>query len=94
MNSEDKDKQRRRDLMLRGVQDQLDSPDTPEVRMHYERLLALGHSDSEARELIATVSAFYIWHSVQQDEFTYADYAAELEKLPELDWQDDDNDVG
>ena len=80
--------------MLRGVQDQLDSPDTPEVRMHYERLLTLGHSDSEARELIATVLACYIWHSVQQDEFTYADYVAELKKLPELDWQDDDNDVG
>jgi hypothetical protein len=51
MSSEDAATQRRKAAILRGVQDQLESPDTPEVRLHYRRLLSLGHSDAEAREL-------------------------------------------
>ena len=92
MNTEERDKQRRKDLMLRGVQDQLTSPDTPEVRVHYERLLALGHSDAQAREWIATVLAFYIWHTMRKDDYSYSDYVAELARLPEIDWQEEEND--
>jgi hypothetical protein len=92
MNSEDRDKQRRKELMLRGVQDQLTSPDTPDVRVHYERLLSLGHSDTQARELIATVLAFYIWHTMRKDDYSYSDYVAELAKLPEIDWEKDKHD--
>ena len=92
MNSEERDKQRRKALMLRGVQDQLTSPDTPEVRVHYERLLALGHSDAQAREWIATVLAFYIWHTMRKDDYSYSDYVAELARLPEIDWQEEEND--
>ena len=88
MNSEEQDKQRRKELMLRGVQDQISSPDTPEVRVHYQRLRALGHSDAQARELIATVLAFYIWHTMRKDDYTYSDYIAELARLPEIDWQE------
>jgi hypothetical protein len=94
MNSEDRDKQRRRELMLRAVQDQLTNPETPEVRTHYDRLRSLGHSDTEARELIATVLAFYIWHTMRQDDYTYSDYVAELGKLPDIDWQENENDDG
>ena len=91
MNSEEQDKQRRKELMLRGVQEQLTSPDTPEVREHYERLRSLGRSDVEARELIATVLAFYIWHTMRKDNYSYSDYVAELARLPEIDWQEDKN---
>ena len=94
MNTEERDKERRKELMLRAVEDQMRSPDTPEVRMHYDRLRALGHSDAEARELIATVAAFYIWHTMRKDNYTYSDYVAELARLPDIDWQDDeDNDA-
>jgi len=79
-------------MMLQAVQDQLSSAKTPEVRTHYDRLRSLGHSDTEARELIATVLAFYIWHTVRQDDYTYSDYVAELAKLPDIDWRDDEND--
>jgi hypothetical protein len=92
MNSEDRDKQRRKELMLRGVQDQMSSPDTAEVRMHYDRLRSLGHSDAQARELIATVLAFYIWHTMRKDGYSYSDYVAELARLPEVDWQETEND--
>lgn len=91
MSSEDAAKLRRKAAILRGVQDQLESPDTPAVRLHYQRLLSLGRSDSEARELIATVLTFYIWHTKRGDDYTYADYVAELERLPEIDWREDDD---
>jgi hypothetical protein len=77
--------------MLRAVEDQLTSPDTPEVRLHYERLLSLGHRDAEARELIATILAFYLWHTMRKDDYSYADYVAGLAKLPEIDWEEDEN---
>jgi hypothetical protein len=91
MSSEDAAMQRRKAAILRGVQDQLESPDTPEVRLHYQRLLSLGRSDSEARELIATLLTFYIWHTKRGDDYTYSDYVAELERLPEIDWREDDD---
>ena len=94
MNFEERDKQRRKELMLRGVQDQLTSPDTPEVREHYERLCALGHSDEQARELLATVLAFYIWHTMRKDDYTYSNYVAELARLPEIDWGEDGSENG
>jgi hypothetical protein len=87
MNVEDEAKKRRKALMLRGVQDQLKSPETPEVRLQYVRLRSLGHSDTEARELIATVLAFYLWHLARGDAYGYTDYVTELQRLPEIDWQ-------
>jgi hypothetical protein len=89
MNSEEQDKARRRKVMLLAVQDQMNSPKTPEVRTHYDRLRSLGHSDEEARELIATILAFYIWHTARKDNYTYADYLVELARLPDIDWKDD-----
>jgi hypothetical protein len=89
MNSEEKAKKRRKQLMLQAVQDQMTSPETPDVKVHYDRLRSLGHSDGQARELIATVLAYYIWHTMRQDGYTYQDYVAELARLPQIDWQDD-----
>ena len=90
MNSEEQDKQRRKELMLRAVQDQLTSPESPEVSVHYQRLLSLGHSDAQARELIATILAAYIWHTIKNDGYSYSDYVAALAKLPEIDWDEDE----
>lgn len=93
MNADERDRKRRKELMLRAVQDQLTSPDTPEVREHYERLCSLGHSDPEARELIATILTVYFWHTMRKDDYSYSDYVAELAKLPEIDWQEHENDA-
>ena len=93
MNSKETDKQRRKKLMLSAVQDQMNSPETPEVRAHYERLRALGHSDTEVRELIATLLAFYIWHTMRGDNYTYTNYVTELARLPEIDWKEHENDA-
>jgi hypothetical protein len=69
----------------------MNSPDTPEVRVHYERLRSLGHSDAETRELIATLLAFYIWHTMRNDDYTYSDYVTELARLPDIDRQEEEN---
>jgi hypothetical protein len=92
MKSEERDAQRRKQLMLAAVQAQLTSLETPEVKEHYERLLSLGHSETEAKELIATILAFYIWHTMRKDDYTYADYLAQLAKLPEIDWESGEGD--
>jgi len=89
--SEDKAKQERREAMMDALADQLSSPETPEVKQHYDRLLSLGITDPEVRELMATVLAFYLSHRLREDDYTYDDYLAELSKLPEIDWQDDDD---
>jgi len=77
--------------ILRAVQDQLQSPETPEVRFHFQRLISLGHSDSEVRELIATVLVFYFNGLEGAREYTYSDYVAHLERLPEIDRGDDED---
>jgi hypothetical protein len=82
----------RRQSVLRALDEQLRSPETPAVKTHYDRLRGLGHSDSEIRELMATVLAFYLWHTAREDNYTYDDYVAELVKLPEIDWKDADAD--
>ena len=70
-----------------ALDDQLHSPETPAVKTHYDRLRGLGHGDSEVRELMATVLAFYLWHTARGDNYSYDDYVAELAKLTEIDWK-------
>ncbi len=88
--SEEAAKQRRRKAILQALDDQLRSPETPEVKQHYDRLLALGQTDFDVRELMATVLAFYLWHTMQKDGYNYDDYLEELARLPEIDWKDDE----
>ena len=86
---EDSATEARRQAMLSALDEQLHSSDTPAVKAHYDRLLALGHSDGEVRELMATVLAFYFWHTARKDDYSYDDYVAELAKLPKIDWKGD-----
>ena len=88
--SEEAAKQRRRQAILSALSDQLRSPETPEVKQHYDRLRSLGHSDSNVREWMATILAFYLWHTMRRDDYTYDDYLAELAKLPDIDWKEDE----
>ncbi len=90
--SEDEAKARRRQLMLDALDEQLRSPETAAVKTQYDRLRKLGHSDAKARELMATILAFYMWHTARKDRYGYEDYIAELARLPDIDWQDDAED--
>ena len=51
--------------MLAALDDQLSSPETPEVKQHYGRLLSLGIPDLKVRELMATILAFYLSHAMR-----------------------------
>jgi hypothetical protein len=81
---------RRRAAVLAALDEQLNSSDTPQVREHYQRLRALGRPDDDVRELMATVLVFYLSHSARGDNYTYEDYVAELGRLPQIDWRDDE----
>jgi hypothetical protein len=37
--------------------------------------------------MMATILAFYIWHTMRKDPYSYQDYVAELSRLPEITWQ-------
>ena len=83
--------------MLDALDEQISSPEAPEVKQQYERLLSLGITDFKARLLMARVFAIYVWHTLRKDNYTYADYVAQLSQLPEIDWsdvEDDGDDAG
>ena len=73
--------------LLQGLEQQLSSPDTPEVKAELDRLLSLGVKKKEAKKMIAAVLAFHIVYMMkQQRPFDYAAYLAELRRLPEIDY--------
>jgi hypothetical protein len=84
---EDEAMSRRRAAILGLLQDQLDSPEAPEVELHYQRLIALGHSDSATREMMASVLATYLWHLMRKDPYQHANFVAQLAALPVVPWQ-------
>ena len=73
--------------LLQGLEQQLSSPDTPEVKAELDRLLSLGVKKKEAKKMIAAILAVHIVHMMkQQRPFDYAAYLAELRRLPEIDY--------
>ena len=76
-----------RAAMLQVVDNQLRDGEPPETRQTLERLMAQGHSEAEARQLIAAVVSSEIYavlkHSRPYDE---AKYVAALQRLPKLPW--------
>jgi len=65
--------------------------DTPqEVRRTLERLLASGHSQSEARRLIASVVSTVVYDVLKEHRpFNEPAYIAALQRLPRLPWEDE-----
>lgn len=73
--------------LLQAVQDQLKSAKSIEVQHEYQRLVALGIGDSDAREMIATILSFHMVSSLQRGkEFDYPAYLTELRRLPDVDY--------
>lgn len=77
---------RARALILRALEDQLASSETPEVKAEFERLVKSGFDQKRAKEMMGTVLSFYIVSTVQGREFDYAAYIEELRKLPDIDF--------
>jgi hypothetical protein len=74
-----------RAAVLETVANQLAANDPPETRQTYERLLAEGHSDADARLLIGNLVTRQIYRVLKtRDPFNEQEYVAELARLPEL----------
>jgi hypothetical protein len=73
--------------LLQALEDQLRSPETPEVKAELARLVAAGVKKKEAKEMMATILAFHIARLMRGTKpFDYTDYLAELRRLPEIDY--------
>ncbi len=74
--------------ILSAVDNQLLENEPPETRTTYERLVAEGYSDEEARKLIgAALSAEMYDMLKEQKEYDQERYIETLRKLPEMPWE-------
>lgn len=72
-----------RAALLEVVENQLRGNDPPETKKTYERLLALGKSESEAKQLLSyAIFVEMIDMLKEHREFDRARFAAELDRLP------------
>ncbi len=71
------------------VDNQLRDNNPPETRQTYDRLMTLGYSEEEARELIAAAVTNEIYEILKKQEpFDRVRFAATLKRLPKLPWDD------
>ena len=69
------------------VDNQLRDGEPPETKQTLERLLAEGHSRSEARRLIAAVVSSEIFEVLKHKRpYDQARYVAALARLPKMPW--------
>jgi len=74
--------------ILEVVNNQLEALDPPETKQTYDRLVASGISDQEARRLIGCVVSSEIFDVLkQQQPFNHARFVKALNKLPILPWE-------
>ena len=76
-----------RAAMFRVVDNQLRDGEPPETKQTLDRLVAEGHSQSEARRLIAAVVASEIFEVLKRKRpYDRAGYVAALQRLPKMPW--------
>ncbi len=77
-----------KETLLTAVDNQLRGGDPPEARETYDRLIAEGHPDKEARRLIGIALVTEI-HRIMTEKkpFDQDNYAALLRKLPQMPWE-------
>ena len=74
-------------VIMEVVDNQLRAKDPPETHSTLERLIAEGHSENEAKELIACVVTTEIFDVMKnKEEFDRQRYIDALNKLPQLPW--------
>jgi hypothetical protein len=72
-----------RDAVLKAVENQLVNNNPPETKQTYDRLLREGHSENDAKLLIANVVAAEILEVVNRHEpFNHHLFAKALNRLP------------
>ena len=74
--------------ILEVVDNQISDNDPPQTRQTYERLLASGLDDEEAKRLIGCVVVSEIFDILKKNEmFNLKRFVAALERLPKLPWE-------
>jgi hypothetical protein len=74
--------------ILEVVDNQISDNDPPQTRQTYERLLASGLDDEEAKRLIGCVVVSEIFDILKKGEtFNLERFLAALERLPKLPWE-------
>lgn len=75
-------------VILEAVNPQLEDLDPPETKEIYDRLIADGISNQEARRLIGCVGGSEIFDVLkQQQPFDHARFVKALNKFPKLPWE-------
>jgi len=78
------DKNERRKLILEIVDNQINANTPPETRATLQRLIAEGHSESQAKEMIARVIVTEIYDIMKNEQtFDEQRFIAALNKLPQ-----------
>jgi hypothetical protein len=74
--------------ILKAVDNQLRDLNPPETKETYNRLVASGISDKEARRLIAVALSSEIYEMLKyKKDYSQERYVASLRKLPQLLWE-------
>jgi hypothetical protein len=77
-----------RAAILEVVENQLRDGTPPETKQTFERLVAEGYSEQEAKRLIAVVVAIEIFDVLKQNQpYNQARFVAALRRLPKLPYE-------
>ena len=72
-----------RDQIFEVIKNQINSNDPPETKVTYDRLIALGYSEFETKQLIGQCVAVEMFNVIkEQQPFNEARYTKHLKQLP------------
>ena len=78
--------------IMKVVDNQLRSNDPPQTGQTLKRLMAAGHSETEAKRLIASVVSAEIFDVLkQQQPFNLERFVKGLDNLPVLPWDEEES---
>ena len=76
--------------IMKVVDNQLRSNDPPQAGQTFKRLMAAGHSEEEAKRLIACVVSAEIFDVLKQPQpFNLERFVKALDNLPALPWEEE-----
>jgi len=77
--------------IMKVVDNQLRGNDPPQTGQTFKRLMAAGHSEEEAKRLIACVVSAEVFDVLkQQQPFNLERFVKALDKLPTLPWEEEE----
>jgi hypothetical protein len=78
--------------IIEVVENQLRNNDPPQTNQTFKRLIGAGHSEKEAKRLIACVVSAEIFDVLKKNQpFNLDRFVKGLNKLPTMPWEEDEN---